>query len=255
MIGRVFWIAVNTVVEQFKDRAVTGFLAVGLLFIAGGYVIADMSFVEKKKMFLDVGLGAIFIVGALITLLAGSNVIDREIREKQVLCTLAKPLPRSAWLTGKALGFLATLAIVVLILTTFLFLYVRLMTGFWIPAIFIGGLFIFLEMVLLSSYTLLFSTITTQYLALFFALMVLVIGHMVDDLKIYWASASAIARFLSRVIWTVLPDLDTFLAAPAVSGHIPIPANLVFSMLLYTAGYLAIAITLAVIVINRKEMA
>jgi ABC-type transport system involved in multi-copper enzyme maturation permease subunit len=254
MIRRSFWIAANTVFEMFKDRTVTGFLAVGVIFILGGYVIADMSFVEKKKMFLDVGMGAIFIVSAFVTLLAGSNVIDREIRDKQVLCTLSKPLPRSAWVAGKTAGFLFTLAAIIFSLTFFLFIYIRLMTGLWIPVVFLGGFLIFLEMVLLSSYTLLFSTITSQYLTLFFAMMVLITGHMIDDLKIYWASHSIAARVVSRIFWLVLPDLDTFLAAPAISGAHPISINLLFNMLLYTTGYLLIAVILSILTINKKEM-
>jgi ABC-type transport system involved in multi-copper enzyme maturation permease subunit len=255
MIGRIFWIGVNTVIEFIRDKSVTGFLFVGMLFILGGYVIADLSFVEKEKMYIDTGLGAIFLVGVFITLLAGTNVIDRELREKQALCALAKPIPRTAWMAGKFGGYLFTLGMVIFALTAFFFLYLRLQIGLWLPMIFIGGLFIYLEMVVLSSYILLFSMITTQYMALFFALMVLIIGHMLDDLKIYWAAHSLATRFVTHALFYVLPNLKTFLATPVVNGQIPAPSAYIVSLLCSTVLYLLIAGILAGLLLNRKELA
>ncbi|HOX29028.1 MAG TPA: hypothetical protein PLQ76_07750 [bacterium] len=255
MIRRIFWISVNTVIELYRDRAVTGFLFVGLLLIFAGQVVADLSVVERKKMYIDVGMGAIFLVGIFITLLGGSNVVDREVRERQVLCTLSKPVPRSAWLVGKTFGFLFTVGAVIAIMTTFLFVYVRFRVGFWMPVLFLGGFLIFLEMLVLSSYTILFSTITSQYLALFLSLMVLVIGHMVDDLKLYWASASFVVRAAARVLFFVMPDLESFLASPVVMSYIKVPPNLLISITLYSVAYLAACITIATLVMNRKEIA
>jgi ABC-type transport system involved in multi-copper enzyme maturation permease subunit len=254
MIGRIFWVGANTVVEFIRDKSVTGFLFVGILFILCGYVIADLSFVEKEKMYLDTGLGAIFIVSVFITLLAGTNVIDRELREKQALCALAKPIPRAAWMAGKFAGYLFTLGVIVFLLTTFFFFYIRLQLGQWIPTIFAGGLFIYLEMVVLSSYVLLFSMITSQNMCLFFSLMVLIIGHLIDDLKIYWSTGSAFTRFLTHALFYVLPNLKTFLASPIVNGQIRLPYDYVISITCSTVLYLLISGILAGLLLNRKEL-
>ncbi len=254
MIGRMFWVGVNTAVEMYKDRSVTGFLAVGIVLIIGGFVVADMSVVEKKKMFIDTGMAAIFMVSAFITMLAGSNVIDREVRNRQVLCTLSKPMPRYAWFIGKSAGFVFTLGVVIFVLTVFLFVFVRINTHFWMPAIFVGGLLIYLEMLIISSYTLLFSTVTGQYLTLFLSMCVLIIGHMVADLKIYWASGSAFARLISKALFYILPNLESFLASPVVLGKINIPPGLIGFMLLYTLGYLAAGVIIAAVIMNRREL-
>ncbi|MFA6449674.1 MAG: hypothetical protein WCX65_09410 [bacterium] len=255
MIGRIYWIALNTVIEFVRDRSVTGFLFIGILFILGGAVVADLSFVEKQKMYIDTGLGAIFIVSVFITLLAGTNVIDRELREKQALCALAKPIPRAAWMAGKFAGYLFTLGAVIFLLTSFFFFYIKLQVGLWIPMIFVGGLFIYLEMIVLSSYILLFSMITSQYMSLFFALLVLIIGHMIDDLKIYWASGSEAARFITHALFYVLPNMKTYLATPIVNGNIPVPSNYVIALLCSTTLYVLIAGILAGLLLNRKELA
>ncbi len=254
MIKRTFWISVNTVFEFLKDRSVTGFLFVGMLFIMGGYVVADLSFVEKQRMYVDTGLGAIFIVSVFITLLAGTNVIDREIREKQALCALSKPISRTSWMTGKLLGFIFTVGIVISILTTFLFFYVKLMLGVWIPMLFVGGFYIFLEMVVLSSYIMIFSMITTQYMSLFFSLMVLIIGHMVDDLKIYWSSGSAAAKFVSHALFYILPNLKFYLSNPVVNGKILSVSDFTFQLTVSALIYLAISAILSGLIFSRKEL-
>jgi len=255
MIGRIFWIGVNTIVEFIRDRSVTGFLLVGFLFIMGGYVIADMSFVEKQRMYIDAGLGSIFIVGIFITLLSGTNVIDREIRERQALCALAKPIPRFAWVIGKLVGFLFTLGLVIFILTTFLVFFIKFQLGLWIPLIYLGGLLIYLEMIVLTSYILFFSMVTSQYLCLFFSLIVLIVGHLSDDLKIYWASASTIARYATRAIYYALPDLETYHANPVVTGQINFSFNLAFWLVFISFLYLAISVIISTFIFSKKELA
>ncbi len=251
---RVLWIALNTVVQLIKDRAFTGFFFVGIVLILGGRVIAEMSVVERLKMFLDTGLGVIFMVGVFVTLTTGSNIISREIRDREVLVTLSKPIPRSAWMFGKTSGFILMLLVFILALTTFLFFYVRLQTGIWVPLLFVGGALIFLEMAILSSYTILFSTITSQYLALFFGLMVLTIGHMVDDLKIYWNSVSAAAQYITRALYYIMPDFKSFLAPPVVFSEHSVSLQHVFFLLLYAAAYVVITVAIAVLIMDRKEI-
>lgn len=254
MIGRIVWVGICTVIELLKDRTIIGFFVVGVVTILGGYVLAEMSVVEKSRMFLDAGMGGIFMVSVFITLMAGSNVVDREIRDREVLCTLSKPIPRSAWMLGKTGGFLVTLGLLIFCLTMFLFLYVRLQAGLWVPAVFVGGLFIFLEMIILCSYTTFFSTVTSQNLSLFFGMLVLIIGHMVDDLRIYWASESFLGRAITKGLFHLIPDLKSYLTAPVIQGQAEVPGGLIFSLALYSLMYLAIAIALAVLVIERKEI-
>lgn len=254
MTGRVLWIALNTVVQLLKDRAFTGFFSVGVIMIIGGQIIAELSVVERLKMFIDTGLGAIFMVSIFVTLMTGSNIISREIREKEVLVTLSKPIPRSAWMFGRTAGFVLTLFMFILALTNILYVYIGIQTGVWEKMLFLGGFLIFLEMAILSSYTMLFSTITSQYLALFFGLMVLTIGHMVDDLKIYWNSASRAAEVITRALFYIIPDFKSFLAAPVVFSEISIPAQHVLFLILYALAYIVITITVAVLIIDRKEM-
>jgi ABC-type transport system involved in multi-copper enzyme maturation permease subunit len=205
-------------------------------------------------MYIDTGLGAIFIVSTFITLLAGTNVIDRELREKQALCALSKPIPRVAWMAGKFTGYLFTLGVVVLILTAFLFVYIKLMVGVWIPSIILGGLYIYLEMVVLSSYVLIFSMITTQNMSLFLSLIVLVIGHMVDDLKIYWSSGSSAAKFISHALFYILPNLKYYLASPIVNAQIPVPADFTFKLIVSAFLYLAVSAILSGMIFSRKEL-
>lgn len=255
MIKRTMWIAVATIAELIKDRTVIGFFFVGFVMILGGHVIAEMAVVERVKMFVDTGIGAIFIVSVFITLLSGANLIDREMREKEYLCTLSKPVSRQAWLIGKTAGFLVTVAFLVFSLSVVLFFYVKMRTHFWRPEIFLAALFIYLEVVVLCNYVVLLSTITNQYMAVFLGVVVLLIGHMVDDLRLYWASGSEITRFATKGLFYIIPNLDAYSTAPVLYGKIPVPPGLMVSLIVTSAMYLIVATTLSMLILRKKEMA
>lgn len=254
MIRRTAWVGAATVVELIRDRTVAGFFVVGILIILSGFITAQMSVVERVKMYLDTGMGGIFLVSVFITLTAGSGIVNREIRDGEAQCILSKPLPRAAWMLGKMAGFAFTLALLIFALAGFMYVFVKLQTGLWKPALFTGALFIFLEMLILSAYTTLFSTITSQYMALFFGLIVLPIGHMVDDLKIYWASESIAGRYIAKILFYVIPNLESFITAPVVQGGAHVPNKLLLFLILYSIAYFTTAATLAVMIMNRKEI-
>jgi ABC-type transport system involved in multi-copper enzyme maturation permease subunit len=253
MTGRIYWIAANTVVELLKDRVIQGLAYVGVFLIMCGHLIAEMSVVERARMIKDVGIGAIFLVGALAVLFAGTNLLDREIRERQALCILSKPIPRWAWLAGKTAGLTLVLAGLILTLTLFLVFFLWVETGVVLPMLLAGGVFLFLMLLIVMGYAILFSTMTSQFMALFFGFLVLIIGHMVDDLKIYWASRAAGAQITTKIFYYILPDLKLFSAWRVVSDTSVVSPVEFLWLVLYCIAFLVITLVLAAIILERKE--
>lgn len=253
MIARIYWIAANTVVELLKDRVMQGLLFVGVFLILCGHIVAEMSVVERTRMIIDAGLGSIFLVGVLAVLFAGANLLDREIRERQVLCILSKPITRSAWLAGKTLGLILVVAALVFVLILFLMIFLRLETGAMPASLLVAGMFIFLMLLVLTGYAVLFSTITSQFMALFFGFLVVIIGHMVDDLKIYWASDTAGAQFTTKLFYYILPDLKMFSAWRVVSPVNPVTGSDFLVLIVYALAFLIVTLVLASIILERKE--
>ncbi len=255
MIRRAFWVSAATIAELLKDRTIAGVFFVGVAMIFGGYVVAEMAVVERMKMFVDTGVGAVFVAGVFITLMAGSNLLGREIRDKEILCTLSKPLPRPVWVVGKTIGLLVAVAVLIFSLATVLLIYLKFQTNVWKPEIFLACFFIYLEMVILCNYIVLFSCVTTQYLSVFSGILILLAGGMADDLKIYWDSASPLAQGMSRLLYYALPNLGAYSPGPVLSGSVSVPANLLFAMVFSAAMYVIVAVTLSALVIRKKELA
>jgi ABC-type transport system involved in multi-copper enzyme maturation permease subunit len=253
MTNRIFWIAANTVVELVRDRVMQGLAFVGVFLILCGRLIAEMSVVERARMITDVGAGAVFLTGALAVLFAGTNLLDREIRERSALCILSKPVSRSAWLAGKVLGLAAVLCVLIMALTAFLVLFLWAETGIVAWKLFAGGAFLYLMLLIVMGYAVLFSTITSQFMALFFGFLVVIIGHMVDDLKIYWASKAAGAQIVTKLFYYVLPDLKLFSAWRVTGEHSIIAPVEVLWLVLYCIAFLLITLVLASVILERKE--
>ena len=253
MIGRIYWIAANTTVELIKDRVIQGLFFVGVFLILCGHLIADMSVVERARMVRDVGIGSIFLVGVLMVLFAGTNLLDREIRERQALCILSKPLPRFAWLAGKTLGLTIVLAALIFLLTLFLMFFMYAEARIMAPLLLVSGMFLFLMLLIVMGYAILFSTITSQFMALFFGFLVVIIGHMVDDLKIYWASRTAGTQILTKIFYYILPDLKLFSAWRVTTGQGIVTGMDFLWLILYACAFLCITLFLAALILERRE--
>lgn len=253
MTSRIFWIAANTVTELVRDRVMQGLAFVGVFLVLCGRLIAEMSVVERARMITDVGAGAVFLTGVLAVLFAGTNLLDREIRERSALCILSKPVSRSAWLAGKVLGLAAVLAALIFSLTAFLVFFLWVETGIVAVRLLAGGVFLYLMLLIVMGYAVLFSTITSQFMALFFGFLVVIIGHMVDDLKIYWGSRAAGAQITTKFFYYVLPDLKLF-SAWRVTGEQSMIAPVEYMwLILYCIAFLMITMVLASVILERKE--
>lgn len=253
MTRRIYWLASNTVRELLGDPVLLGLLFVGALITLSGRVMADLSVVERMRMITDTGVGAIMFTGVMVTLFTATSIIEREIRTRQALSILSKPVPRYAWITGKSLGMIATIALATAAITLFAFLYIWIETRVWVVSLFTAGFFIFLMLLVTAAYTVMFSTFSTQFTALFYGLLVVIIGHMVDDLRIYWNSHSAVARVVTRVLYYFLPDLESFSPWAVVVGHAHISGRMMFYLIMYAVSYAVIALTIATIIIDKKE--
>ncbi|MEK7270833.1 MAG: ABC transporter permease subunit [Planctomycetota bacterium] len=100
----VLAIALFTMKAARRDWAVVSIAILAPLAVAAAYLLAMFSFGEKARTVLDMGAATATLAGFLLVSLAASLSIpeDRERRRTQFL--LSKPVGRSEYLFGRALG-------------------------------------------------------------------------------------------------------------------------------------------------------
>jgi ABC-type transport system involved in multi-copper enzyme maturation permease subunit len=165
-IARIWAIASNGFREVIRDRVLylIGFFA--LLLVLALQLLPEVAATTEDKIFLDFGLAAISILGVVVAIFVGTNLINKEIDKRTLLVLIPKPLNRAEFIIGKHLGLVGVLAILIVAMTgIYLVLLSFSRVEYPLGTILVSTLYQFLELSLITAVALLFSVFTSSILA------------------------------------------------------------------------------------------
>lgn len=217
MLHRVFAIALNTYREAIRNRVMGVLLLFALGLIAFSTVLGALSLSEDVRIVKDIGLAGIDGFCAIISLFLGVNLLGKELDRKTVYSMLSKPIRRSEFLLGKFVGLLATMAVLLVVMSCVLAVVLMFKGGSYDALLLRAQVLIFFEVVLLVAISLLFSAFSTPYLSAMFTGALWVIGRNMAELtafvekKIPDDNVRALASFVLKL----LPDFHVFYVSGA----------------------------------------
>jgi ABC-type transport system involved in multi-copper enzyme maturation permease subunit len=252
---RIWAIAANGFREVIRDRIlyVIGFFAIFLALALR--LLPEISVGADGKIFLDLGLAATSLLGAIVAIFVGTGLINKEIEKKTVLVLIPKPISRTEFIVGKHLGLSAVLAVMIAIMTI---IYLGMLYWAKIPfslsSILLSQAFLFLELAVLTAVAILFGVFTSSILATLFSFGIYFMGHISKDLlKLGAITKNENIETLTKSLYLVLPNLERFnLKNDAVYGLLPASSEL-FSTLLYGILYVVFLLTLANLIFARRQ--
>jgi len=178
-------IARNTVKEAIRDKILYIILIFAFGMMGFSTLLYYLSMRQDVKIMKDIGLGMISLFGIIITLFIGSSMLFKEIDKKTIYTVLSKPLNRTTFIIGKFIGLCTVLLIITASLTISFFL-VLFLKDVPFELIFLESiLFSYLEMVFIIAVTIFFSTLTSPIITTFCTLVVYLVGHSIEAIKIY----------------------------------------------------------------------
>lgn len=254
-IFRIWAIAANGFREVIRDRIlyVIGFFAI--LMALALRLLPEISVGADGKIFLDLGLAATSLLGAIVAIFVGTGLINKEIEKRTVLVLIPKPLSRSELIIGKHLGLAGVLAVMLVVMTS---IYLVMLAWAKIPfswtSILISQFFLLLELAVLTAIAILFGVFTSSILATLLSFGVYFMGHISRDLlKLGEITENANIEALTKNLYLVLPNLERFnLKNEAVYGILP-PSSELWANLLYGILYIVLMLTLANLVFARRQ--
>jgi ABC-type transport system involved in multi-copper enzyme maturation permease subunit len=254
---RVFAIARNAFREAVRDRVLYNLVLFVLLLTACAIFISELSGGEERRITINLGLSAMLLFGVFISIFVGVGLVYKEIERRTVYAIFAKPVGRGEFLLGKYLGLSLTLLVNVIVMGAGLslaLLYVShgldpLVFRIW-PAVFL----IYFELLILTSFALLFSTFSSPALSALLTFFVFIIGHFSADLKgLANSMGSRGARAFFTALYYLLPNLSNYsFITPASSGHLPAPGD-VAAAVLYALIYVCIILSVATLIFRRRN--
>ncbi|MEA5535328.1 ABC transporter permease [Crocosphaera sp. XPORK-15E] len=252
---RIWVIAANGFREVIRDRIlyVIGFF--GVVLALSLRLLPEISVGADGKIFLDVGLGMISFLGAIVAIFVGTGLINKEIEKRTVLLLIPKPISRSELIVGKHLGLCGVLAVMIAIMTV---LYFGLLSWSKITfspvSLLISQLYLLLELALLTAVSITFGVFTSSILATLLSFGIYFIGHLSSDLlKLATISKNPSITALTEGIYLIVPNLERFnLKNTAVYGILPSGLDLTMNAL-YGLAYIILLLAISSFIFSRRQ--
>jgi len=251
---KILAIAWNTFRESIRDRILYNLLIFALLLIVSTVALQELTVATQQRVMVDLGLASISVFGTMMAIFLGIGLVYKEIDRRTIYTIVSKPVARRWFIVGKFIGQMITLAVNLVVMTAMLeaVIYSTLRVSDFAPLWAVG--FLFLELMVLTSIAMLFSSFTTPTLSALFTLSFWVMGHLVADMRNFakHSEKAVVIRTFDKLT-RIIPDLDRFnLKALATYGQKMDPQTAIYTILLgllYTAFFL----TIAAIIFGRRD--
>ena len=254
-------IAINTFRETIRDKVLYGILFFAVMFILFTMVLGELSLNEDRRVITDTGLAGISLMSLLIAVVVGASMLHKEIDKKTLYPILSKPVARWQFVIGKYLGMNFTLFIQIVLMGVVFLVVLYSKGGDITPSIMITFYLIMLEVLLVTSIAILFSSFSTPFVSGVMTLGVFIVGRNVDVLQsfIRKGSMGVLGKILSAVPH-IFPNLYLFYPSGKAVGEEWISIHYKFVTLEYIANvtgygllYTSLCLLLGILIFSRRD--
>lgn len=252
---KVIAIALNTSREAIRNKILYAIMLFACLLTGISAIFGAASIGDTLKFVKDFSLFSISLFGVVTTVVLGVTLLSKELGQRTIYNILSKPVARWQFLIGKFLGLLATLTIMMGLLTSALLATLWFLEGrFDWPLIAVVGAMMLELSILLAAAIFFSSIVVTPSLAGFFTVATFIAGRSANMLSYFnGADQPSAVRYPMAVLYAVLPHLDRLYVADRVVSGLPVPGSYYLQAALYAAGYSGVLLLLSLIIFRRRE--
>jgi Cu-processing system permease protein len=254
----VWTVATNAFREAVRDRVLYNLVFFALLMIGASILVGQISIGIEETVIVSLGLTATSVIGLMIAIFIGVGLVSKEMDKRTLYALLAKPLQRWQFLVGKFIGLVMTLAVNTAVMAAGLY------AALWVVKhplerndayVLVAVYLILLKLAIIVALALLFSCLTTPFLAILFTFGIYVAGVFAQDLRTVQAvNLSGGTMRLMRGISYALPNFENFNVMGAVAHGEPVAWALVWQTTIYAILYCAIVLAAAAAVFSRRNL-
>ncbi|MBE9091724.1 ABC transporter permease [Microcystis aeruginosa LEGE 11464] len=254
-ILRIWAIAANSFREVIRDRILyfIGFFA--LLMAFAWRLLPEIAVGTHEKIFLDLGLAAIGLLGVIVAVFVGTELINKEIDKRTILVLIPKPLSRAEFILGKHLGLSGVLAVMLgVMLVIYLLMLLGMKVSFQALPLIVSVFYLGLELILIAAVAIAFGVFTSSILATLMTFGVYLMGHISKDLiQLGIISKNPNILAITKNIYLILPDLERLnFRNEAVYGLLP-SADVLIGNALYSLVYTGLLLGISIFIFSRRQ--
>ncbi len=184
-------------------------LSIGTLLTLLSLILGPLGFEEEKRLSINFGLAGAQVGAIFLAVLSGATLLKEELENQSAFIFLSKDITRSQYLLSKFLGFVFSLLITLGILSGFFYV-TSFLTGLeWTLKILIPFAGIFIEALVLFTFAMLISLVTSSLLTTGLSFCFFLITHWVQTLEyLIKENANAYLKTVGPFISWVVPNLE-----------------------------------------------
>lgn len=251
-------IALNTFREAVRNKILYSVLLFAILLVCASALFGSVTIGDQIKVIKDFGLFSLSFFGAIITVVSGVSLLNKELKQKTIYNILSKPVHRWQFIVGKHFGLTITVGLLVSLMGLALIAIVGLYEGQLDLLLFQGLLFSLLEVMVVAAIVIFFSSIVvTTTLTGLFTLGTYLAGRSINYLTFFLSdedpSQAGVRGLITLADW-ILPDLSLFNFNDAiVYGNSVSISNLAYAVC-YGICYSTVLLILAALIFSRREL-
>ncbi|MCU0315811.1 MAG: ABC transporter permease [Fimbriimonadaceae bacterium] len=256
-------IAKTTVGEAIRRRVLLVILLIGVLFLVIAPGLQTLSARQNFAVLTSFALGIIQLTSAVIAIVLTVYMIPNEIERRTIYTILSKPVQRWQFILGKYFGAIAALAMMMALMSVAffaVFYIVQPEARSQIGNIAKGPMMFFVQMSLLAAVAMLFSTFVAPIVNMFLSGGVYLVGTLFNAVFQTISENDqlpGLVKGAAGVIYTVVPNFGQFnISNPLINPGTEIKGETLFFVQLagYAILYITVALIIAVIVFDRREV-
>ena len=254
-MNRILVIARNAFREAVRDRVLYNLVVFVLLITASAIFLGELTAGQEARTIVNLGLSAILLFGAFISIFVGVSLVSKEIEKRTVYSIFSKPVGRGEFIIGKYLGLCLTLLVNVLIMGAGVSLALLFVGGGNLAFSIWGAVFlIFLELAMLTAVAIVFSSFSSPALSALLTFLVFIIGHFSASLRDFAENlGSAGAKYFFNFLYYFLPNLSFYsFITNSAHGDTP-PASMLGGAFLYSIIYIGILLSASILIFSRRN--
>jgi ABC-type transport system involved in multi-copper enzyme maturation permease subunit len=254
-LKRIIAIASNTFREAVRDRVLYNLVLFVLLLTASAIFLGELTAGQEARTIVNLGLGAMLLFGAFISIFVGVSLVSKEIEKRTVYAIFSKPIGRGSFIVGKYLGLCLTLLVNVLVMGVGVSLALFYVGGNNLAFSIWGAVYlIFLELMILTAVAILFSSFSSPSLSALLSFFVFIIGNFSASLNdLAQNMNSSFAKIFFGAIYYLLPNLALFtFRTNSAHGDFP-PSSMLFGATAYAVVYVIILLVITVAIFSRRN--
>lgn len=272
MCPKVYAIAHSTFKTEVNQPLFLLVMIVGAVFIFGSIYVPYNTFGEDIKMYKDSGLTLIRVLAIFLAIWAASKSVAEEIEGRTALTVLSKPVGRRQFIFGKFTGIAMAIGVMFIVLGLWFVIwtaykpiydYQEASKGIceW-PICFmeavhvIPGVFLcFLEVLIFVAISVAISTRCGVLANFLICFSVYVLGHLTPLLVQSSFAAFEPVVVFGQLVAIVFPVLNHFDVQAAINTNAPVPFVYIGWSIIYTGLYGSMAMLLALVLFEDRDLA